>query len=181
MPFHLGRTRGAAGFFTQLRSLWKSEKIRHLACIFEGQLAGETALAWEGCAAHGLPALHQAGRAAPDVLASIAEQAVKAGHEPVIVCNDPRYEFLCAHPQVQLLRLSGRGKNLRLDYLDHEQLHPAAGELATDLDVAFRLEELTPGACVNLAAFYARAGMHREREQLDGLFGEPQSVVQLWS
>lgn len=178
MPFHLARAKTVPALLASLSRLWKSERTRHLACVFEGE---QPSLALEACQAHGLPTFYLADTPAVEVIATLGVKALNAGHEPVLVSNDPRLEALCQHRDLQLLRVSGKGKNLRLDYLDHEQVLSKAGALRTDLAVPFSLEALTPGPCSNLSDLYRRLGMQKELDQLQGLFGEPQSVLQLWS
>lgn len=133
-------TQAVRGVIGILSNLWKSEKIRHLACVFESlgegfrtqidpnykahrpptppDLACQVPLVEQACRCLGIATYRQEPYEADDVLASLAVQAVQAGHEVVVVSNDKDLAQLCVYPQVQILRLKGQGKNTSLEYID---------------------------------------------------------------
>lgn len=125
------------GLLSTLGKLWRSESIRHLACVFEGagpalregwdpaykahrkatpdDLKVQLPVAREACAALGLACYGADGYEADDVLATLARRASEAGHSCVLVSNDKDLAQACVHPQVELLRLKA---GAALDYVD---------------------------------------------------------------
>lgn len=132
-----------------LANLWRSERIRHIACVFEplGQshrvsidpnykahrppmpeeLATQVPLVEEACRALGLATYRCEPYEADDVLATLTVQAVRAGHEVVVVSNDKDLAQLCAYPGVSLLRIKGQGKSMSLEYVDDSQVQGLFG------------------------------------------------------
>ena len=133
--------RGVIGI---LSNLWKSERIQHLGCVFEPldagfraeidpqykanrpetppDLAAQVPLVEEACRCLGIATYRHGNYEADDVLASLALKAAQQGHQVVIVSNDKDLAQLCQHPQVQLLRIKGQGKNAQLEYVDQEKV-----------------------------------------------------------
>lgn len=144
------------GMLGTLRRLWKHEKMRHLCCFFRDSADARV----EACEVHGL-----AWSSEPGGLERLAAAAEQAGHHPIVVSSRARLPY-------ETLRVTR-------ERLVYEEAAP--GERPVGEVVRFRLEDVTPGECGDLAGFYARQGMTRELERVQGLFGAPQSVLQLWS
>jgi DNA polymerase-1 len=133
--------RGVIGI---LSNLWKSERMTHLACVFEPldagfraeidpnykahrpevpvDLAAQIPLVREACECLGIATYDWENFEADDVLASLAFQAVQQGHQVVIVSNDKDLAQLCRYPEVSILRIKGQGKNAQLEYVDQEKV-----------------------------------------------------------
>jgi len=142
-------TQAVRGVVGILSNLWKSERIRHLACVFETleigirsqtfpdykanrpqtppDLKSQVPLVEEACRSLGIPTFRCDPYEADDVLATLAVKAVRAGHEAVIVSNDKDLAQLCIHPEVQVLRIKGQGKNAALEYIDGSQVERLFG------------------------------------------------------
>ena len=138
--------RGVVGI---LSNLWKSERIRHLACVFEPldagfraeidpnykanrppvpeELALQVPLVERACRALGLATFRHDPYEADDVIATLAVKAVKAGHEVVIVSNDKDLAQLCIHPGVSLLRMQGQGKKASTESIDASRVESLFG------------------------------------------------------
>ncbi len=137
-------TQAVRGVVGILANLWKSERIRHLACVFEtrgssfrqqidpdykahrpsapAELLSQVPLVEQTCRALGLPTYQQPGHEADDLLATLAVQAAAAGHDVVVVSNDKDLAQLCVDPKICLLRIKGQGKNQSLEYIDRERV-----------------------------------------------------------
>lgn len=147
-------TQAVRGVVGILSNLWKSERIRHLACVFEtrgssfrqqidpaykahrpaapAELLSQVPLVEQACRALGLPTYQEPGYEADDLLATLAVQCSQAGHEVVVVSNDKDLAQLCVDPKISVLRIRGQGKNQSLEYIDRErvtQLFGVAPEL----------------------------------------------------
>lgn len=142
-------TNAVHGVLGILSNLWRSEKIRHMAWVFESRSKNFR---------HGLDPNYKATRSAPkedmtaqipyveealealgvtvyrhdtfeadDVLATLAAKAAAAGHEVVIVSNDKDLAQVCVHPRVSLLRIKGSGKSTNLEYIDASRVEELFG------------------------------------------------------
>jgi len=142
-------TNAVHGVVGILSNLWRSERIRHLACVFEsktsgfrGQLdphykaqrspmkvdmASQVPLVEEGLQALGITIYRHDSYEADDVLATLAAKGAAAGHEMVIVSNDKDLAQMCVHPKISVLRIKGSGKNTNLEYIDHSRVEALFG------------------------------------------------------
>ena len=138
--------RGVVGI---LSNLWKSERMRHLACVFEPLDAGfraqidpnykahrpavpedlaiQVPLVEQACKALGIATFRHDPYEADDVIATLAVKAVQAGHEVVIVSNDKDLAQMCVYPGVSLLRIKGSGKNTVMETIDSSRVESLFG------------------------------------------------------
>ncbi len=172
-----------AALVAGLAQLWKSERVRHLACVFAPD-SDPVPLLEQACRALGVPSYRLEPYSVGDILATLAVKASQAGHEPVIVANNPALSQLCVHPRVSLLRITGPGKNPSMETFDSTRfdLASASGHpLRTDLPLDFSLEAVTPGGFEGLADFYRQQDMKRHLEPFEDKLFQPGSVMELWS
>lgn len=142
-------TNAVHGVLGILSNLWRGEKIRHLAWVFESrsqsfrhqldptykatrsapkaEMAAQIPYVEEALEALGITIYRHDSYEADDVLATLAAKASAAGHEVVIVSNDKDLAQVCIHPQVSLLRIKGSGKNTALEYVDSSRVEELFG------------------------------------------------------
>ena len=166
-------TNAVHGVFGILSNLWRSEKIRHMAWVFESKsksfrhsldptykatrsapkvdMALQVPMIEEGLEALGVTVYRHDTYEADDVLATLAAKAAAAGHEVVVVSNDKDLAQVCIHPKVSLLRIKGSGKNTNLEYID-----------------ASRVEELFGVPASHIASYLALNG-----DEIDNIPGIP--------
>ncbi len=166
-------TNAVHGVLGILSNLWRSEKIRHMAWVFESKsksfrheldptykatrsapkvdMAVQVPMIEEGLEALGVTVYRHDTYEADDVLATLAAKAAAAGHEVVVVSNDKDLAQVCTHPKVSLLRIKGSGKNTSLEYID-----------------ATRVEELFGVPASYIASYLALNG-----DEIDNISGIP--------
>lgn len=142
-------TNAVHGVLGILSNLWRSEKIRHLAWVFESrcrsfrheldptykatrsapkaEMAQQIPYVEEALEALGITIYRHDSYEADDVLATLAAKASAAGHDVVVVSNDKDLAQVCIHPRVSVLRIKGSGKNTNLEYIDRSRVEDLFG------------------------------------------------------
>lgn len=148
-------TNAVHGVLGILSNLWRSEKIRHMAWVFESRsksfryqldpaykanrsaakadMTVQVPMVEEALEALGVTVYRHDTFEADDVLATLAAKAAAAGHEVVVVSNDKDLAQTCIHPRVSLLRIKGSGKNTNLEYIDGSRVEELFGVPASHI------------------------------------------------
>ncbi len=131
-------TNAVHGLLGILRSLWRSERVEHCVAVFESleptfrtgldpdykahrpptaaDLKAQIPVVLDLLEVLGIPTLSVEGFEADDVMATLALRATRAGHAATLVSNDKDLaQVLRLGSDVELLRLSGSGKNAKAE------------------------------------------------------------------
>lgn len=131
---------GVLGIFS---NLWRSEQVEYAVAVFESatgtfreeldpeykanreppdpNLKRQIPLVEQACRCLGIPTLALDGYEADDVMGALAHRAVAAGHSVTIVSNDKDLaQILALGGDIELLRLSGTGKNAKVERIRPE-------------------------------------------------------------
>jgi len=143
-------TNAVHGLVGILRSLWRSQRVEHCVAVFESteptfrtemdpdykanrpptapDLKIQIPMVMDLLEVLGIPTLSVEGFEADDVMATLAWRATRAGHGATLVSNDKDLaQVLQLGADVELLRLSGTGRNARAERVVSESAQEVFG------------------------------------------------------
>lgn len=138
-------TNAIYGVLGILRSLWRTQHVEHFVAVFESleptfrsaldpeykahrpptapELKAQIPLVMELFELLGIPTLSVEGFEADDVMATLAARSRAAGHGATLVSNDKDLaQVLAVGGEVELLRLSGTGKNAKVEKVGPDEV-----------------------------------------------------------
>lgn len=138
-------TNALYGILGIMRSLWRTQHVEHFVAVFESleptfrstldpeykahrpptapELKAQIPLAMELFEVLGIPTLSVEGFEADDVMGTLASRSRAEGHGATLVSNDKDLaQVLAGGGEVDLLRLSGTGKNAKVEKIGPDKV-----------------------------------------------------------
>lgn len=138
-------TNALYGILGIMRSLWRTQHVEHFVAVFESleptfrstldpeykahrpptapELKAQIPLAMELFEVLGIPTLSVEGFEADDVMGTLASRSRAEGHGATLVSNDKDLaQVLAGGGEVDLLRLSGTGKNAKVEKIGPDEV-----------------------------------------------------------
>ncbi|MGI5842990.1 MAG: 5'-3' exonuclease [Candidatus Xenobium sp.] len=138
-------TNALYGILGIMRSLWRTQHVEHFVAVFESleptfrstldpeykahrpptapELKAQIPLAMELFEVLGIPTLGVEGFEADDVMGTLAARSRAEGHGATLVSNDKDLaQVLAGGGEVDLLRLSGTGKNAKVEKIGPDEV-----------------------------------------------------------